>query len=85
MNLNTFGAKSLARYGNWTRMAQQNRLLYFRLKYLHQRKAWPAHTQLDLTEYGWLLKCGRRNPRPLATSTTTFRPKLTIRRNREQI
>ena len=49
---------------NWRSMTRAeisaNPRRYWRLKYLEERRAWPAHTKLELTEYGFLRKCARR-------------------------
>lgn len=49
---------------NWRSMSRAeisaNPRRYWRLKYLEQRRAWPAHTKLELTEYGFMLRCAAR-------------------------
>lgn len=37
-----------------------NPLRYWRMKFLEERRAWPAHTKLEFTEYGFLRKCRAR-------------------------
>lgn len=56
---------------SWRTMTRQevaaNPLSYHRMRYAEQKRAWPNSTKLECSEYGWLLKCANRNPRPLRT------------------
>ena len=49
---------------NWRSMTRAeiaaNPRRYWRLKYLEERRAWPSHTKLEFTKYGFLLECARR-------------------------
>ncbi len=37
-----------------------NPLAYHRSRYMDERRAWPQHTRLELTEYGWMRKLRAR-------------------------